>query len=51
MMNKYKKLRKYFKDNDYSLLVNDTVDSVYVTNDLFKTLGNTFIKNIRKSVQ
>ena len=51
MMKKYKKLRQYFKNNNYTLLVNDTVDSVYVSSSIFETLGNTFISNIRKAVQ
>ena len=32
-MSKFKRLRNFFK-NDYTLLVNDVVDNVYIRNDL-----------------
>ncbi len=39
LMEKYKRIRKYFKNN-YTLLVNDIVDNVYVRNDLYKNNQN-----------
>ena len=38
-MEKYKRIREYFKNN-YTLLVNDIVDNVYVRNDLYKNNQN-----------
>lgn len=51
MMNKYKMLRDYFKTNNYSLLVNDIVDNVYIHNDVFKKLDINFINEVRKLVK
>ena len=51
MMNKYKMLRDYFKTNNYSLLVNDIVDNVYIHNDVFEKLDNNFINGVRKLVK
>jgi len=35
IMSKYANIRKHFKENNYSLLVNDIVDNIYVRNDLY----------------
>lgn len=51
MMNKYKFLRDYFKNNNYTLLVNDIVDNVYIHNDIFKHLNKDFINGIKKIVR
>tara|TARA_Y100000741_G_C18223077_1_gene546734 strand:- start:500 stop:1252 length:753 start_codon:yes stop_codon:yes gene_type:complete len=51
MMNKYKILREYFKTNNYTLLVNDIVDNVYIHNDVYNELNTDFIKEIRKLVK
>ena len=48
MMNKYKKLRQYFIENNYTLLVNDIVDNVYIRNDIHSTLNPQFVNNIKK---
>lgn len=50
MMNKYRYLRDYFEKNNYTLLVNDIVDNVYIHNDIFKNLERNFIDNIKKMV-
>lgn len=50
MMDKYKILRDYFKKNNYTLLVNDIVDNVYIHNDLFEKLDINFINGVRKLV-
>jgi len=47
MMNKYKVLRKYFREHNYSLLVNDVVDNVYIHNDIYKKMDDKFIKYIK----
>ena len=51
MMNKYKMLREYFKANNYTLLVNDIVDNVYIHNDIYNTLDIDFIAEIKKTVK
>jgi len=48
---KFKRLRKYFKEKNYSLLVNDIVDNVYVRNDIYSELNNNFKTGIRKLVK
>ena len=50
-MSKYKFLRDYFKNNNYTLLVNDIVDNVYIHNDIFKHLNKDFINGIKKLVR
>ncbi len=50
MMNKYKKLRQYFIENRYTLLVNDIVDNVYIRNDIHSTLNPLFVNNIKKII-
>jgi len=47
VMDKYKRLREYFKNNHYSLLVNDVVDNIYIHNDIFKNIDNSFIDEIK----
>jgi len=43
LMNRFKILRKYFKDNNYSLLVNDIVDNVYIHNSIYNNkLNNNY---------
>jgi FkbM family methyltransferase len=50
MMNRYTSLRRYFKEHNYVLLVNDIVDNVYVHMDTYKTLNKDFVLNIKKLV-
>ena len=50
MMNKYKILRDYFKNNNYTLLVNDIVDNVYIHNNIYNELNTDFIREIKKLV-
>jgi FkbM family methyltransferase len=48
LMTKFNRIREYFKLQEYSLLVNDIVDNVYVRNDLFNIdLKAFFSKNIK----
>ena len=51
MMNKYKILRDYFKTNNYTLLVNDIVDNVYIHNNIYNELNTDFIREIKKLVK
>lgn len=51
MMAKYKKLREYFSINNYTLLINDVVDNVYITNKIYTTLDTNFISTIKKLVK
>lgn len=51
MMNKYKILRDYFKTNNYTLLVNDIVDNVYIHNSIYNGLNKDFIREIKKLVK
>jgi FkbM family methyltransferase len=51
IVNRYTSLRKYFKDNNYVLLVNDIVDNVYVHRDTYETLNKEFILNIKTAVK
>ena len=51
MMDKYKKLRQYFVENNYILLVNDIVDNVYIHNDTYLKFNPTFINNIKSLVK
>lgn len=48
LMDKFKRLRDYFNLHNYSLLINDVVDNVYVRNDMYnvndKILFSKFIK-------
>jgi FkbM family methyltransferase len=50
MMDKYKVLRQYFIENNYTLLVNDIVDNVYIHNNIYSTLNPTFIDYIKSLV-
>ena len=50
-MNKYKILRDYFKTNNYTLLVNDIVDNVYIHNNIYNELNTDFIREIKKLVK
>lgn len=50
MMDKYKKLRQYFLENNYKLLVNDIVDNVYIRNDIYSGLNPLFVNNIKKFI-
>lgn len=48
LMNKFKRLRDYFNIHNYSLLVNDIVDNVYVRNDIYNTADkDSFSKLIK----
>lgn len=51
MMAKYKNLREYFKINNYTLLVNDIVDNVYISNEIYNTLNSHFISTIKQLVK
>ena len=51
MMAKYKNLRDYFKINNYTLLVNDIVDNVYIFNEIYNTLNSHFISTIKQLVK
>ena len=51
MMTKYKNLRDYFKINNYTLLVNDIVDNVYISNEIYNTLNSHFISTIKQLVK
>lgn len=49
LMSKFKRLRDVFK-NDYTLLVNDVVDNVYIRNDLINETNNDYTKYCNKIV-
>lgn len=49
LMEKFKRLRTYF--HEYTLLVNDVVDNVYIHNDIYNKLDPTWIDNVRKYVR
>ena len=51
IMSRFKKLRKYFEINNYSLLVNDIVDNVYLHNDCenFQHLQEKFQSKVKYS--
>ena len=46
LMDKLKRLRNYFNENNYTLLVNDIVDNVYIHNSIYneKLINNYNIK-------
>jgi FkbM family methyltransferase len=50
IMQKYNRLRSYFNIHNYSLLVNDIVDNVYITNELYERLHPDIIQYIQKMV-
>jgi len=51
IMQKCKNLRKYFKEHNYFLLVNDVVDNVYVNSDIYNNLTQEFIRSIKSTVK
>ena len=51
MMKRFSNLRRYFNEHNYTLLVNDIVDNVYIHNDVYKNLNKEFIQNIKKMVK
>jgi FkbM family methyltransferase len=51
LMQKFKRLRDYFKLNGYDLLVNDIVDNVYVRNDLYNPADRTYFSQFIKFSQ
>jgi len=51
LMNKFKKLREYFTLHNYSLLVNDIVDNVYVCNDIYNSNDRTYFSQFIKFSQ
>lgn len=51
LMQKFKRLRDYFKLHGYSLLVNDIVDNVYIRNDLYKPNDRTYFSQFIKFSQ
>ena len=48
---KFKRLRSYLKKHNYSLLVNDVVDNVYIRNNIYSNLNGNFKTGIRKIVK
>mgnify|MGYP001165519785 FL=1 len=48
---KFKRLRSYLKKHNYSLLVNDVVDNVYIRNNIYSNLNDNFKTGIRKLVK
>lgn len=51
MMKKYHNLREYFKTNNYTLLVNDIVDNVYIHNSIYNTVDSQFVTDIKKMIK
>jgi FkbM family methyltransferase len=51
VMEKFKRLREYFTNNNYSLLVNDIVDNVYIQNDIYRSIDSTFINEIQSFIK
>ena len=50
LMSKFKRLRNFFK-NDYTLLVNDVVDNVYIRNDLINAENENYRNYCSKLVK
>lgn len=50
LINKYARLRSYFKQHNYILLVNDIVDNVYVHKSIYDNLSTSVISSIRRSI-
>jgi FkbM family methyltransferase len=51
LMSKFKRLREYFNLHNYSLLVNDIVDNVYVRNDIYNSADREFFSKLVKFPQ
>jgi FkbM family methyltransferase len=51
VMKKFSRIREYFKLHEYSLLVNDIVDNVYLRNDLFNVEFKKHFSNCVKFSQ
>ena len=51
LMEKFKRLREYFIKNNYSLLVNDVVDNVYVRNENFNITDKYYFSKFIKFTQ
>jgi FkbM family methyltransferase len=51
IMKKFNNIREYFKLHEYSLLVNDVVDNVYIRNDLFNVEFKKHFSNCVKFSQ
>lgn len=51
MMKKYNILREYFSTNNYTLLVNDIVDNVYIRDDTYATIDTHFITELKQMVK
>lgn len=50
IMERFARLRKYFVDNGYTLLLNDVVDNVYVRNSRFNELSEEFVNRMRSPI-
>lgn len=50
-MERFARLREYFNEKKYKLLVNDVVDNVYVREDVFNNLDKRFVDAIKNYVQ
>lgn len=51
IVDRYISLRKYFKENNYVLLVNDIVDNVYVHMDTYNKLNPSWIQDIKNCIK
>ena len=50
IMNKFKRIRKYFVDKNYKLLANDIVDNVYLPKAIYDKLDTNFINFIKTNI-
>jgi len=50
IMNKFKRIRKYFVDKNYKLLGNDIVDNVYLPKAIYDKLDTNFINFIKTNI-
>ena len=51
LMKRFSRLRTYFNEKKYTLLVNDIVDNVYVRNDIYENLDLNFKNNVKKKIK
>ena len=51
LMDKFKRLRKYFEEKNYVLLINDIVDNIYLPKAIYDQLNQEFISNIKKRIK
>ena len=50
IMNKFKRIRKYFVDKNYKLLANDIVDNVYLPKTVYDKIDTNFINFIKANI-